>query len=66
MNGYYYFIFAFFALGLYTIVYTVVRIFRLDKESPEYAVDKKRLLKNIPGGLGLIGVGILIYLFKVI
>lgn len=66
MNGYYVFIFAFAALGLYTIVYSVVQMLRLDRSGTDYKARRKQYLRAIFGGVMLICVGVFIYFAKVV
>lgn len=66
MNGYWIFIFAFVALGVYCIIYSVVRLGRLDHRSHKYYGTRKQLRKNIVGGVGLIFLGLFIYLTRVV
>ncbi len=66
MNGYYVFIFAFAALGLYTIVYSVVQMLRLDRAGTDYKARRKQYLRSIFGGVMMICVGVFIYFTKVV
>lgn len=58
MNGYYVFIFAFAALVLYTMVYSVVQMLRLDRSGTDYKARRKQYMRSIIGGVMLICVGV--------
>lgn len=66
MNGYYFFIGVFAALGLYCMVYGAIKLCRLDRKSADYAESRRKELKNIAGGVLFIIIGVIIYFVRII
>ena len=66
MNGYYFFIGVFVALGLYCMIYGAVKLHRLDRKSADYAESRRKELKNIAGGVLYIIIGGVIYFIRIL
>ncbi len=66
MTGYIFFIVCFFILGIYCIIYSIVKLRKLNSESEDYLEKRKQYIKSIWGGLGLMLVGVWIYFTKIV
>ena len=66
MNGYWVFIAAYAALGLYVIVKCIIDLYRLRKDGGNDALQRKVLIRGIVGGIGLIMLGVFIYYTKIV
>ena len=66
MTGYMFFIVCFFILGVYCIIYSILKLRKLNSEDKDYLKKRKQYTKSIWGGLGYILVGVWIYLTKIV
>lgn len=65
MNGYYFFIIAFATLGVYSIAYSLIKLRRLDRRSPDYERECRKYRRTLIGALGLFAIAAIIYIGKI-